>query len=127
MIKKKLNNLLSKLTNYRLIQNVYYKNLTNNFHQEPHLDKNFIKVYEKLSKIYKKNKIEETNYTAFTTAKNIINLGLKGSIVECGVYKGEKISYILEALNLMNDYSKNIYVVDTFSGMTESSENDFRS
>ena len=125
-MKKIFNNILSKLTNYRLIENGYYKNLTNSFHQEPHLDKDFLKAFRKLSKIYKKNIIEETNYTAFTMTKNVINLGLKGSFVECGVYKGEKISYILEALNLMNDFTRDIYVVDTFAGMTESSKKDFQ-
>lgn len=114
------------ITNYRLIKNENYLNIINQFHNEPHLEEEFFIIFDKLSKIYNKKKIEETNYTAFSTVKNIINLGLKGSFVECGVFKGEKISYFLETLKLMNIYDRDIYVVDTFKGMTDSSNKDIQ-
>ena len=96
------------------------------FKNEPHLDKDFIEICKNLQKIYKDdNLFTETNYTAYLSVKNIISQKLPGGIVECGVFKGVKCSIFIETLKLSN-YYKNIYLVDTFSGMTQPSDKDFQ-
>ena len=88
-----------------------------NYKEEPHLDKEYKKIVKKLNKIYKTKHYE--------IAKNIINQKISGNIVECGVFKGEKISIFLETLNLLGE-KRDIYIVDTFEGMTKPSNNDYQ-
>ena len=61
--------------------------------------------------------------TQYITDRNI-----KGDIVECGVWKGGSIMTVLHTLNLKKDNSRNIFLYDTFEGMTEPKEvdNSFR-
>lgn len=44
---------------------------------------------------------------------------LGGDIVECGVWKGGNILGIIEYLNYHSIYDKNVWLYDTFNGMTE--------
>ena len=125
-MKKLINNLLVRLLNYRLINNDYYKHLSNNFKNEPHLEKDFLAICEKLEKIYNRHMVEETNYTAYSAVKNLINQNINGCIVECGVFQGQKISFFLETLNLLGINDREIYVIDTFEGMTDPKENDLQ-
>jgi hypothetical protein len=109
---------------YELIHKNQYN--SSQFKNEPHLDKDFIEICEKLQKIYKDDELFiETNYTAYLSVKNIISQKLPGGIVECGVFQGVKCSIFIETLKL-NNYYKNIYLVDTFSGMTQPSYEDFQ-
>lgn len=96
-----------------------------NYKEEPHLDKEYKKIVKKLNKIYKTKHYDETSYTAYQIAKNIINQKISGNIVECGVFEGEKISIFLETLNLLGE-KRDIYIVDTFEGMTKPSNNDYQ-
>ena len=123
---KLINNLLIKVLNYRIVNNDYYKHLSMNFKNEPHLEKDFLVICEKLQKIYKRHMVEETNYTAYSVIKNLINQKISGSIVECGVFQGQKISFFLETLNLLGINDREIYVIDTFEGMTDLQENDLQ-
>lgn len=50
---------------------------------------------------------------------------IKGDVVECGVWKGGSIMAVLDALNLKNDNSRNIFLYDTFEGMAEPTDVDF--
>ena len=96
------------------------------FKEEPHLDKDFLKITSNVNKIYKNNAFNTTNYTAYSITKNIINQNIPGCIVECGVYQGQKISVILETLKLLKSFNRNIYLIDTFEGMTEPSDIDYQ-
>ena len=122
-LKKSINKTLVKLTGYQ-IRKVNKK--VDYLKDEPYLDKEFLKICDKIEKIYKHNCVTETNYTAFITTKNIINQNLQGCFVECGVFKGEKISIFLETLKYLNVKNRNIYLIDTFEGMTEPSELDYQ-
>jgi len=50
------------------------------------------------------------------------NIG--GSIVECGVWKGGSVLAIISTLMSLNDTSREIYLFDTFQGMTEPDNRD---
>ena len=123
-VKLLINNIIYFFFGYKLYKPLIIKKLE--FKNEPHLDKDFLKICKKLEKIYKKNCIEETNYTAYCAAKNIVKQKIKGAIVECGVFKGEKISIFLETLKLMKSQDRKVYLIDTFEGMTRPSSIDFQ-
>jgi len=122
-LKKKINKILFNFTGYQIRKIDKTKEY---FKDEPHLDKDFFKVCSKIEKIYHHDCIHETNYTAYNLVKNAIYQNIKGCIIECGVFQGEKISVIIETLKLLNVYDKNIYVIDTFQGMTEPSSSDYQ-
>lgn len=124
--KKFINNFLIKTTNYRFVNNDEYIVTQNSIKTDVVLEKDFLEINEKINKIYKMNTLNETNYSAYRTIKNAINLKLKGSIVECGVYQGQKINYFLETLNILKINNIDIYIIDTFEGMTESSNLDIQ-
>jgi O-methyltransferase len=49
--------------------------------------------------------------------KYIHKSGIEGSIVECGVWKGGSMLSISETLALSNEFSRDLYLYDTFEGM----------
>lgn len=56
--------------------------------------------------------------------KYIIQNKIEGDIVECGVWKGGSMLTIAEVLKKMNDHSRELYLYDTFEGMSKPSEHD---
>lgn len=125
-LKKSINSFLIKTTNYRFVNNTGYTSQKNSIETDVVLEKDFLEINEKINKIYKINTLNETNYSAYQTVKNALSLKLKGCIVECGVYQGQKINYFLETLNVLKINNIDIYIIDTFEGMTESSNEDIQ-
>lgn len=54
----------------------------------------------------------------------IINSGIPGDIVECGVWKGGSMMAAAETLLNANDTSRSLYLFDTFEGMSQPTTND---
>lgn len=126
VLKKILNDVLIKTTNLRLVNNNVYNFKQNLIKNDVVLEKDFLEINEKINKIYKMDTLDEPNYTAYRTIKNALNYKLTGSIVECGVFQGQKISYFLETLNSLKINNVDIYLIDTFEGMTDPGENDIQ-
>jgi hypothetical protein len=49
---------------------------------------------------------------------------IEGDIVECGVWKGGSMMAIIQTLLLKNNQDRNLYLYDTYEGMSEPSEHD---
>tara|TARA_Y100001935_G_scaffold18237_1_gene13399 strand:+ start:395 stop:1159 length:765 start_codon:yes stop_codon:yes gene_type:complete len=125
-LKKFINNFLLKTINYKFVDNEEYTVSQNSIKTDIVLEKDFLEINDKINKIYKQNTLNETNYSAYQAVKNALNLKLKGSIVECGVYQGQKINYFLETLNTLKVNNIDVYIIDTFEGMTEPSNKDLQ-
>ncbi len=54
----------------------------------------------------------------------VVENKIAGDIVECGVWKGGSSMAAMETLIQLNDTSRDIYLYDTFEGMSEPTEND---
>lgn len=67
---------------------------------------------------------KERMYTLYSAVKYVLEHNIEGDIVECGVWKGG--SSMLSALTLkkMKRFEKNIYMYDTYSGMSKPTEKD---
>lgn len=59
-----------------------------------------------------------TNYTIYSVLRHIIKNDIRGDIVECGVAAGVKIAICCETLRSANVMNKDLYLYDTFEGMT---------
>lgn len=66
----------------------------------------------------------ERMYTLIQAVKYISKNNIQGDIVECGVWKGGSMMAIAKTLIDFGDESRNLYLFDTFSGMTEPSDKD---
>jgi hypothetical protein len=56
--------------------------------------------------------------------KYIVANEIAGDIVECGVYKGGSILAVLKTLIRLNDSSRQVWLYDTFEGMTKPGASD---
>jgi O-methyltransferase len=66
----------------------------------------------------------ETTYALFQAVKYICQNAIVGDIVECGVWRGGSMMLVAYALSHFGDTSRDLYLYDTFAGMTEPSEID---
>ena len=58
-------------------------------------------------------------YSLYKSVEYIVVNNISGDIVECGVWRGGSALVVAETLDLLKDYSRNIYLFDTYQGMTE--------
>src|SRR5205085_1122104 len=61
----------------------------------------------------------ETTYGLFQAVKYIVQNKIAGAIVECGVWRGGSMMLIAYALRHFGDTSRDLYLYDTYAGMTE--------
>ncbi len=86
------------------------------------MDIEFKEVYFKC-KDYTMTSIERM-YALYKATKYVIEHGIKGDFVECGVWKGGSSMVIALTLLQMKDTSRRIYLYDTYMGMTKPTEKD---
>jgi O-methyltransferase len=66
----------------------------------------------------------ETTYALFQAVRYITQNKICGDMVECGVWRGGSVMLIAGALLYFGDTSRQLYLYDTFAGMTEPDEID---
>ena len=57
-------------------------------------------------------------------ARYIVNNGIQGSIVECGVWRGGSMMAVARTLLEHGDTSRDLYLYDTYVGMSEPTDRD---
>ena len=92
---------------------------------DPCMESEFKKIYAKIEKFFGKADPVPA-YTVYKTIRYICENNIEGDIVECGVFKGRMVAIIMEALNQCNDFNRNIYLYDTFEGMTPGKDIDYQ-
>jgi O-methyltransferase len=66
----------------------------------------------------------ERIYALIQAVRYLIANGIAGTIVECGVWKGGSMAAVARTLLQMQDVSRDLYLFDTFEGMSEAGAND---
>lgn len=61
----------------------------------------------------------EPVYALFQAVKYIVQNKLPGDMVECGVWRGGSMMLVAMALQFFGDTSRELYLYDTYRGMTE--------
>ena len=104
-----------------LLSNIIKKNKTDPVVDN---DEKFIKAYKKCKKYTMTSK--EKMYALYKSVEYVIDAGISGDFVECGVWKGG--SAMLMAMALLDRYESNrkIYLYDTFEGMSQPTEYDYK-
>jgi O-methyltransferase len=67
---------------------------------------------------------KERVFSLINAVRYVSRHNIPGDIVECGVWKGGSMMAIAKTLLAEQDQSRNLYLFDTFAGMSEPSEND---
>lgn len=83
------------------------------------------KKYHQFVKDYTMTSVQN-QYALYQSVNHIIKNNVKGDIVECGVWKGGSSLMMASILTKNNVMNKNLYLYDTYTGMTSPSNNDFR-
>ncbi len=84
----------------------------------------FLRIYEQV-RPYTMTSMER-QFALFNSVEYIVNNKIRGDIVECGVWKGGSVMLILETLKLLGVSDRQVFLYDTFSGMSRPSDKDVR-
>ncbi|MBU2259633.1 TylF/MycF family methyltransferase [Patescibacteria group bacterium] len=87
-------------------------------------DKMFLEIFESCKNFTMTSK--ERMYALYKATRQVIECSVPGDFVECGVWKGGSAMIIAYSLIGLNATDRKIYLYDTFEGMTEPKECDFR-
>lgn len=85
-------------------------------------DKDFFRLYERVKPFTLV--LAERSYALYQAVKYILRNDIKGDFVECGVWKGGSCMLIALLLKEAGITDRNIYLYDTFEGMTKPGEMD---
>lgn len=87
------------------------------------VDQTFVSIYEKHKD---KTMVPWTGcHATYTAAKYVAAYGIDGDVVECGVWRGGSSIIIAETLNAYGVNDKNIFMYDTYEGMSEPTDLDY--
>ncbi|MQA97941.1 MAG: macrocin O-methyltransferase [Streptosporangiales bacterium] len=65
-------------------------------------------------------------HALITATRYIHDHAVPGAVVECGVWRGGSMQAVARTLDMSGDHSRDLYLFDTFEGMTEPSDHDTR-
>jgi O-methyltransferase len=85
-------------------------------------EENFAKIRE-VCKKYSDTR-SEAMYALYQATKYVVEAGIPGDFVECGVWRGGSVMVMAMTLVQMGVADKKIYLYDTFEGMTEPTTED---
>lgn len=68
----------------------------------------------------------EKLYAVILAARYVTQHNIAGSVVECGVWRGGSMHAMARALDAAGDHERDLYLFDTYEGMTEPSARDRR-
>jgi hypothetical protein len=66
----------------------------------------------------------EKLFALITAVRHIVDTGLEGDFVECGVWRGGSMHAVARTLLAQGEKDRDLYLFDTFAGMTEPTERD---
>ncbi len=123
-IKNTLNTIFS-LFGFTIIKKTSVKKLNLEILKEPIIEDEFKYHIKKIEDIFGKGYSAQSLYSVYSLCRYIYENKIDGDLIECGVYEGASIAMMLIYFSEKNDFSRNIFLYDTFEGMTKPSENDY--
>lgn len=93
--------------------------------KEPNMnefDKDFASIYQ-ACKPFTMTSVERM-YALYKAVEYIVKNKIEGDIVECGVWRGGSSMLVAKTLQFFGDTSRNLYLYDTYEGMSAPTEAD---
>lgn len=122
---KVLINKLLLLFNLKIVKSSSLTRINNEILKEPIVEKEFKILVNQIKKLYGDEHSPLALYSVYTSCKYLYENKIQGDIVEVGVYKGVNVAMAILYFSSKRDFSRNIYLYDTFEGMTDPGINDF--
>lgn len=122
---KTLINKVFKFFNLVIIRSSSLNKLNVEILKEPIIEKEFKYLTKKIEAIFNNRFSPLSVYSVYSICKHIYENKIEGDIIECGVYEGACISMALLYFAEKKDFSRNIYLYDTFQGMTNPTDKDY--
>lgn len=92
----------------------------------PHdMEPEFVELYDR-ARAYTLTSVE-CMYSLYQTVRYISRNDIPGAMVECGIWRGGSSMMIALTLEALSDRSRDIYLYDTYAGMTRPDSVDVRS
>jgi len=66
----------------------------------------------------------EKQYALYLATRHVVAHGIAGAVVECGVWRGGSMHVVARTLLAVGDTSRELYLFDTFDGMTPPTDKD---
>jgi hypothetical protein len=86
------------------------------------LDDGFVRVLREMKTL---GGFDMKQFTTYKAVEHLVRAGIAGDIVECGVYRGKQILVAAHTLKNLGVTDRDIYLYDTFAGMTKPTEDDY--
>ncbi|MBD3164449.1 macrocin O-methyltransferase [Candidatus Woesearchaeota archaeon] len=86
------------------------------------MDRGFVHLYERCKSYTLTSK--ERMFALYKAVQYVVDSGKKGALVECGVWKGGSAMLMAYSLKAKGDAGRDLYLYDTFTGMTKPTEKD---
>jgi len=67
---------------------------------------------------------KEKKYALYLATRYVVENEIPGAIVECGVWRGGSMHIVARTLDAIGDTSRELYLFDTFEGMTPPTDKD---
>jgi O-methyltransferase len=115
-MKKLIANLLGKL-GYHIVKKSQWEGRHADIHE-----KEFWEIFD-LCKPYTMTSVERM-YSLYSSVKYVLDNDIRGSFVECGVWRGGSSLLIAKMLKNRSITDRSIYMYDTYEGMSEPTEDD---
>lgn len=87
------------------------------------LDDRFMRVLAGMNTI---GAFEIKQYTTYAAVEHVLNSGIEGDLIECGVYQGRQALMMAETLKARGITDRNIFLYDTFSGQIKPTAQDYK-
>jgi hypothetical protein len=128
--RSRVNNVLTKTTGYRIVRAHRDKNRTPPAPPKPapkpafpiDYDEMALPILRAASRYTMTSK--EKKYALYLATRYVVENDIPGAIVECGVWRGGSMHIVARTLDAIGDTSRELYLFDTFEGMTPPSDKD---
>jgi hypothetical protein len=114
-MRKRLNGVLSRLTGYEL-RRARRGTGGDAWKIPPDIDEDAAAIIS-MARPYTMTNVEKL-YAAITAARYVTRYEIPGAVVECGVWRGGSIHAIARAFDAEGAHERDLYLFDTYEGMT---------
>lgn len=121
MIKNLGKSILKNKLGYKIYKKFYYLSVEMDL-QYPDLEEEFSELKRKCMP-YTMTTVDSLYYT-YKSTKYIIENNIPGDFIECGVWRGGNTMMVALTLMKLKNTERNIYLYDTFEGMSKPTDKD---
>jgi O-methyltransferase len=126
-LKSRINEMLAATTGYRIVRAHANRNHTATVPTaKPEFPAHYDEMAEPIIRAARPYTMtgREKQYALYLATRHVVRYDIPGAIVECGVWRGGSMHVVARTLLAIGDTSRELYLFDTFDGMTPPTDKD---